>query len=118
MIKGMDKFEVGALIVATIGVVGGSVALYVLFSHAGRSRYDEQSSFDDETDVCSNNIEDVTGEQGSLHTPDECEVEASSREEIPEEMDHNKSRSRWTGCVQRPPDWAIYERLEGREGVR
>ena len=31
-IKGMDKFEVGALIVATIGVVGGSVALYVLFS--------------------------------------------------------------------------------------
>ena len=35
MIKGMDKFEVGALIVATIGVVGGSGALYVLFSHAG-----------------------------------------------------------------------------------
>ena len=34
MIKGMDKFELGALIVATIGVVGGSVALYVLFSHA------------------------------------------------------------------------------------
>ena len=30
MIKGMDKFELGALIVATIGVVGGSVALYVL----------------------------------------------------------------------------------------
>ena len=33
MIKGMDKFELGALIVATIGVVGGSVALYVLATH-------------------------------------------------------------------------------------
>ena len=27
MIKGMDKFELGALIVATIGVVGGGVAV-------------------------------------------------------------------------------------------
>lgn len=33
MIKGMDKFEIGALIVATIGVIGGSVALYVLATH-------------------------------------------------------------------------------------
>ena len=35
MIKGMDKFEIGALIVATIGVIGGSVALYTLAQHAG-----------------------------------------------------------------------------------
>ena len=33
MIKGLDKFEVTTLIVATIGVIGGSVALYVLASH-------------------------------------------------------------------------------------
>ena len=33
MIKGLDKFEVGALIVAIVGVVGGSVALYILASH-------------------------------------------------------------------------------------
>ena len=33
MLKGMDKFEVTALIVATIGVVGGGVALFVLASH-------------------------------------------------------------------------------------
>ena len=33
MIKGMDKFEVTALVIATIGVVGGSFALWVLFSH-------------------------------------------------------------------------------------
>ena len=35
MIKGMDKFELGALIVATIGIIGGSVALYTLATHAG-----------------------------------------------------------------------------------
>ena len=34
MIKGMDKFEVTALVVATIGVIGGSVALYTLAQHA------------------------------------------------------------------------------------
>lgn len=33
MLKGLDKFEVGALIVATIGVIGGGVALYILASH-------------------------------------------------------------------------------------
>ena len=33
MIKGLDKFEVGALIVAVVGVVGGGVALYILASH-------------------------------------------------------------------------------------
>lgn len=33
MLKGLDKFEVTALIVATIGVVGGSVALFVLATH-------------------------------------------------------------------------------------
>ena len=33
MIKGMDKFEIGALVVATIGVIGGSVALYILATH-------------------------------------------------------------------------------------
>lgn len=34
MIKGLDKFELVSLIVATIGVIGGSVALYILFNHA------------------------------------------------------------------------------------
>ena len=33
MIKGMDKLELTALCVATVGVVGGSLALWVLFSH-------------------------------------------------------------------------------------
>ena len=33
MIKGMDKFELVSLIVATIGVVGGGVALFILASH-------------------------------------------------------------------------------------
>ena len=33
MLKGMDKFEVTALVVATIGVIGGGVALFVLASH-------------------------------------------------------------------------------------
>ena len=33
MIKGMDKFELASLIVATIGVVGGGVALFILASH-------------------------------------------------------------------------------------
>ena len=33
MLKGMDKFELTALCVATVGVVGASVALWVLFSH-------------------------------------------------------------------------------------
>ena len=33
MIKGMDKFELTALIVATVGVVGGCVALYALMQH-------------------------------------------------------------------------------------
>ena len=33
MLKGFDKFELFALTVATIGVVGGGVALWVLFSH-------------------------------------------------------------------------------------
>lgn len=30
MIKGMDKFELVSLIVATIGVIGGCVALVIL----------------------------------------------------------------------------------------
>jgi len=34
MIKGLDKFELVSLIVATIGVIGGSVALYTLAQHA------------------------------------------------------------------------------------
>ena len=33
MIKGMDKFELVSLIVATIGVVGGGVALFILGTH-------------------------------------------------------------------------------------
>jgi hypothetical protein len=33
MIKDLDKFEVAAIIVATIGVIGGGVALFVLASH-------------------------------------------------------------------------------------
>ena len=33
MLKGLDKFEVTALVVATIGVIGGSVALYILATH-------------------------------------------------------------------------------------
>ena len=33
MLKGLDKFELGALIVAIVGVVGGSVALYILATH-------------------------------------------------------------------------------------
>ena len=33
MIKDRDKFEVAALIVATIGVIGGGIALFVLASH-------------------------------------------------------------------------------------
>lgn len=33
MLKGLDKFELGALIVAIVGVVGGGVALFILASH-------------------------------------------------------------------------------------
>jgi hypothetical protein len=33
MIKDLDKFEVAAIIVAAIGVIGGGVALFVLASH-------------------------------------------------------------------------------------
>ena len=33
MVKDLDKFEVAALIVATIGVIGGGIALFVLASH-------------------------------------------------------------------------------------
>ena len=33
MVKGLDKFEMAAIIVATIGVVGGGVALFVLATH-------------------------------------------------------------------------------------
>ena len=33
MLKGFDKFELFAFTVATVGVVGGSLALWVLFSH-------------------------------------------------------------------------------------
>jgi hypothetical protein len=33
MLKGMDKFELVSLIVATIGVIGGGVALFILLNH-------------------------------------------------------------------------------------
>jgi hypothetical protein len=33
MVKDLDKFEVAALIVATIGVIGGGIALFVLATH-------------------------------------------------------------------------------------
>jgi hypothetical protein len=33
MIKDLDKFEVVALIVAAIGVIGGGIALFVLAAH-------------------------------------------------------------------------------------
>jgi hypothetical protein len=33
MVKGLDKFEMAAIIVATIGVIGGGIALYILATH-------------------------------------------------------------------------------------
>jgi hypothetical protein len=33
MLKGLDKFEMAAVIAASIGVIGSGIALYVLSTH-------------------------------------------------------------------------------------